>query len=650
MQIAQVLDLDCPVSDNGTAERQSCPRLPDQASPTSVPSEELAQDACHQQNGVSICASATIKNTFTQTASPCQRRHSNVTDLSTAVRNTCTTLSLYDQCVRSRPKQDASTSTVDRQMCDRSTQPSPTADEAFAADSWRKERLLGAKIVEMQDRLKDTEERYKSAKMQLDTLSVAYRTMHESHSALQQDNDKLQFDVRSITKCADFLRAQLHGAQCDRDAANELQKLLQSELEVSRAEKRKVQDSTEKDRRTIQDLQRQCREMERILMRKTPDTVSTLIAVGCKTKEEQDGPSPSSNRQELVQRIAQLKADATARGLDDVQARFNAVQAKYETHIADLEMQVLSLQEINTKLSEKIIRQTEELGSVVPVPVAPPTATCYTQTDLEGEAFRVQPPANAPVRSISVQTDETGPSEPVATGTTRQPPPTKKRTAQTTGASTATAAPVAPGKEDAHLLATIRGMRAELASKEKSVQRLTRELDECKKTIRKLQKKKEMPAVGQVAGAMAVPGKGDTGRSPAKLRNRDDPEHMGAMLREAESKVKVLEHDYTALQEKQLQDLKTLEACHVQERETFRESIRCLQQRLAESEEKLLQRSNLGNDYYRLKTKVELECCQARSEVQTEALVVETDSGAARAPHLCPEVLADGNWCQTIGL
>lgn len=46
-------------------------------------------------------------------------------------------------------------------------------------------------------------------------------------------------------------------------------------------------------------------------------------------------------------------------------------------------------------------------------------------------------------------------------------------------------------KEETHLLATVRGMRVDLAIKEKALQRLTRELDDCKKTIRKLQKENE---------------------------------------------------------------------------------------------------------------------------------------------------------------
>lgn len=45
-------------------------------------------------------------------------------------------------------------------------------------------------------------------------------------------------------------------------------------------------------------------------------------------------------------------------------------------------------------------------------------------------------------------------------------------------------------KDDAHLMATIRGMRVDLAIKEKALQRLNRELDDCKKLIKKLQKEK----------------------------------------------------------------------------------------------------------------------------------------------------------------
>lgn len=46
-------------------------------------------------------------------------------------------------------------------------------------------------------------------------------------------------------------------------------------------------------------------------------------------------------------------------------------------------------------------------------------------------------------------------------------------------------------KEEAQLLSSVRSMRVDLAIKNKAMQRLTRELDDCKKTIRKLQRDRE---------------------------------------------------------------------------------------------------------------------------------------------------------------
>lgn len=46
-------------------------------------------------------------------------------------------------------------------------------------------------------------------------------------------------------------------------------------------------------------------------------------------------------------------------------------------------------------------------------------------------------------------------------------------------------------KEQAQLLATVRSMRVDLAIKEKAMQRLTRELDECKKSMKKLQSERD---------------------------------------------------------------------------------------------------------------------------------------------------------------
>lgn len=78
--------------------------------------------------------------------------------------------------------------------------------------------------------------------------------------------------------------------------------------------------------------------------------------------------------------------------------------------------------------------------------------------------------------SVCTQTEV---KSPIATSPAPKPTPPKKTIKQISS------------KEETHLLATVRGMRVDLAIKEKALQRLTREVDECKKTIKKLQKENE---------------------------------------------------------------------------------------------------------------------------------------------------------------
>lgn len=70
-----------------------------------------------------------------------------------------------------------------------------------------------------------------------------------------------------------------------------------------------------------------------------------------------------------------------------------------------------------------------------------------------------------------------------------------KSTPPTPTTAKATAIPkkvnAATNKEETHLLSTLRGMRVDLAIKEKAMQRLTRELDECKKAMKKMQKERD---------------------------------------------------------------------------------------------------------------------------------------------------------------
>lgn len=133
-----------------------------------------------------------------------------------------------------------------------------------------------------------------------------------------------------------------------------------------------------------------------------------------------------------------------------------------------------SLQQINARLNEKItclIEQQEQRRLQQAASVADSTQTydaaerelttpimcsTWTQTDFKQSAFAKN---TGPIKKSKSASDSSHASN--------------------------------NSKEDAHLLATIRGMRVDLAIKEKAMQRLTRELEECKKTVKKTQKEKD---------------------------------------------------------------------------------------------------------------------------------------------------------------
>lgn len=97
--------------------------------------------------------------------------------------------------------------------------------------------------------------------------------------------------------------------------------------------------------------------------------------------------------------------------------------------------------------------------------------SCGTQTQPLKDADKS---SSCAMENVATQTEQKSPiASPATKSTPVKKPPTKQ------------------SKEETHLLATIRGMRVDLAIKEKALQRLTRELDDCKKTIKKLQKEND---------------------------------------------------------------------------------------------------------------------------------------------------------------
>ncbi|XP_026838591.1 centrosomal protein of 162 kDa isoform X2 [Drosophila erecta] len=554
------------------------------------------------------------------------------------------------------------------------------------ACSVSREHALKLEIEQLQERLKDTEERLASVRLQSDSLSQTQRALREQNSRLQEESEMLKLDVQHLNECANVLRAELQAARRDRGEALQMQRSLREELQEAHQERRRTAEGKE-DSRVIQDLQRQCREMERILMLKHPDSVSALIVASkspgmCPLNDQEN----LTSRKLLEQRIAQLESDAKEQDrkaqqiLANVQARFNSVQAKYETHIADLETQVLSLQEINTKLNEQIesqvrtldrymqkradryynnCTQTEPLdedgtiGAGVSQGRATPVSstTMGTQTQAangtrdhstntigcpspalvcqqqhlhhaHGHLHPHAPSASSSTSSTANSTPNTSRPNSKQSGGQRRSPlvtagPSKLPISQSDSTLSLLSHGGGGSKEEGQLLSSVRSMRVDLAIKNKAMQRLTRELDECKKTIRKLQRDREGSGSCSQAGSKldlrSQASGGSLQRRSSGYEHHHHSDHIPAAtesqaLKEAQNKYRLLEADYKTLHDKRLQDLKTLQSAHERELASCNETVRILQQRLNEREEALTtqKRRKVPVDYYALKAKVSL--------------------------------------------
>lgn len=95
-------------------------------------------------------------------------------------------------------------------LCDKSTAPSPTHSIVSSAASfnsnWARERELENTNENLHEKLKDTEERLQSLRIQYDSISQAHRVLRESHLQLQEESDKLKIDHQILTECANVLR------------------------------------------------------------------------------------------------------------------------------------------------------------------------------------------------------------------------------------------------------------------------------------------------------------------------------------------------------------------------------------------------------------------------------------------------------------
>lgn len=157
------------------------------------------------------------------------------------------------------------------------TTPIISAMSASSSFSWTRERALEQQIEGLRETLKDTEERLHSLRLQYDNVSEMHRTMRDKNHQIQEEMDRLKIDAQHLRECANILRTELQAARKDRADALEVQAILQRDLEKSQHERRRATEEVDSNSRQIMDLQRQCKEMERILARKNPDAMQMLL-------------------------------------------------------------------------------------------------------------------------------------------------------------------------------------------------------------------------------------------------------------------------------------------------------------------------------------------------------------------------------------
>ncbi|XP_071869674.1 uncharacterized protein isoform X2 [Bombus fervidus] len=282
-------------------------------------------------------------------------------------------------------------------------------------------------------------------KKQVEDLTVKLSSKTEQLRIAKQELDKMQQNVLPLEKELLELRVK------EGNLSEKLQ-ISKSHVEREKQLTQKLKDQVILDSKKITDLNRQVREMERILKRKNPDSVSALILTA-NSEQEKVG---AEKVKLLEDRIASLeneikaKDDLAQEKMVEFQRKFSDMREKYTSQVMELDGKLL---EANTK-NRKICNDM------------------FTQT------------ASKPVESKSVETirkeERAGSFEKEDTG--------KKDVGKS---SVKGSSKCQNSKEDAYLMATIRGLKLELANKDKTISKLTKESQDLQKTNARLQKERE---------------------------------------------------------------------------------------------------------------------------------------------------------------
>ncbi|GJQ72417.1 hypothetical protein Trydic_g3496 [Trypoxylus dichotomus] len=401
------------------------------------------------------------------------------------------------------------------------------------------------------EEIKDTKEVNTALQLQLDSVSNSYQLLKISYDEIQTTNKNLERKISEVDTNLAKCKSDLLIVQQQRDRLQENETSLNKLLEIEKLQVKSLKLQTEKDARCIMDLNRQIKEMERIIARKHPDSVSALIVAAKNDVSETN----LSTKRFLEDRIKVLELEAQKRDAQnskvfiDVQEKFNQMKLKYESHIEDLELHV---KDLKNQLKHRV-----------------DTFDVYTQTIYEDLGFPEKETVNT-----AVQTD-----------TALLP---QKNVIQKVGC-VKRLEKVIDNKEETHLLATIRGLQTDLSNKEKVITKLQREMEDLRKTNRRLQKEREgsLRNLSDRREFRSYPDKlanqlrQDT--SSADVNEKTLEDELRAIKSERD-KMKLqlcrMEEDYQNLKAKRIHDLNILQEAHEKEISTYLTNITPLREQL----------------------------------------------------------------------
>lgn len=363
--------------------------------------------------------------------------------------------------------------------------------------------VLTSRLEKALEDLKDTKESNTVLQLQLDDLNKTHQLLKSSYDDVVSSSTNLEKRVLDIENILDKYKTELQNVEEHRDKILQNETNLQKMLEVEKLQTKNLKLQNEKDARCILDLTRQVKEMERIIARKHPDSVSALIVAAKKDQTDNN----LSARKLLENRIKNLEEEVTVRDKQsskvfmEVQEKFTEMKNKYESHIEDLELHV-------NDLKEQLKRKVDSFD-------------VYTQTIFEDQKIPTKEAKDVYVQTLNL---------------TKLPATNPKNVKKSDKV------------DDAHLIATIRGFQTDLMSKEKLAIKLQKELDEARKTNKRLQRERE----GSLKNVREF-------RSyPEKLVAEVETEDVGS-LKSDRDKMKIqmcrIEEDYQNLKSKRLYDV-----------------------------------------------------------------------------------------------